>query len=250
MMKGSFAHVPYGAIAEAAELTSLRRFASTAAQLFDLRQADLGDRSALARGQGMDYTESRQYCARDDLRRMDWPVTARTGKPHTKVFHVEHGRETIAIVDLRASMRFGTRGAFKSVVAAHLATLAGWAADLRGDRFGVVTLGETVSSSAPGSANRTLPHGVAQLEQMTRARPPERPEPTLGDAIEVALLRGSPGATSLLFSDLHDDLQPLEMALHTLAACRTQPVLLRFTGRGRNLAALSSNGTTIFLEPD
>ena len=56
---------------------------------------------------------------------MDWPVTARTGKPHTKLFHAERGRETFVVVDLRAPMHFGTRSAFKAVVAAHCAALAG-----------------------------------------------------------------------------------------------------------------------------
>ena len=210
-------HVPRGTLVAAAELMSLRRLAGAAALLFKRQQAALGDRAALAHGQGMDYAESRQYSAGDDIRRMDWPVTARTGEPHTKVFHIERGRETIAMVDLRASMRFGTRAAFKSVVAAHVAGLAGWAAQSTGERFGAVVLGSEVTSDTPGPAERSLPHTCARLAQVMGARSMPGAEASLEDAVRVALTRSSRGATFLLASDLHDDTEQLRRSVLTLA---------------------------------
>ena len=86
----------------------------------------------------MDFAETRRYSPGDDIRLIDWRVTARTGDPHTKLFREERERPVFVVVDLNASMFFGTRGAFKSVVAAECAALICWAAVAGGDRIGAV----------------------------------------------------------------------------------------------------------------
>jgi len=88
------------------------------------------------KGRGMEFDETRLYQAGDDIRSMDWRVTARTGKPHTKLFREERERPVFISVDGRPSMRFATRGVFKSVLAAKLAALLAWSAQQRGDRIG------------------------------------------------------------------------------------------------------------------
>ena len=75
------------------------------------------------RGRGMEYDESRPYQAGDDIRTLDWRVTARTGKPHTKLFREERERPVFVCCDLGKTMRFATQGSFKSVVAARAAAL-------------------------------------------------------------------------------------------------------------------------------
>ena len=94
------------------------------------------------RGRGMEYDESRVYQAGDDTRNMDWRVTARAGLPHVKLFREERERPLWLLVDQGPSMRFGTRVAFKSVVAAQAAALLAWAAADRGDRVGGVVFDE------------------------------------------------------------------------------------------------------------
>ena len=84
----------------------------------------------------MEYSESRIYFPGDDMRSIDWRVTARTGRVHTKLFHEERDRPVLFVVDLGDQMRFGTRTAFKSVVAAEAASLLAWAAAENGDRVG------------------------------------------------------------------------------------------------------------------
>lgn len=84
----------------------------------------------------MEFDESRPYAPGDDARNLDWRVTARTSKPHTKLFREERERPVFLAVDYRASMHFATQGAFKSVVAARLAALLAWASEQRGDRLG------------------------------------------------------------------------------------------------------------------
>ncbi len=88
------------------------------------------------KGRGMAFAESRVYQPGDDIRSMDWRVTARTGKPHTKLFCEERERLVFIVVDDRPAMHFATQGAFKSVVAAKLAALLAWSAMQRGDRIG------------------------------------------------------------------------------------------------------------------
>ena len=88
------------------------------------------------RGRGVDFLESRNYQPGDDIRNMDWRVTARTGRAHTKVFQEERERPVLAVVDANPSLFFGTRTRLKSVAAGQLAAAIGWSAVRRGDRIG------------------------------------------------------------------------------------------------------------------
>ena len=101
-----------------------------------------GQHRSHLRGRGMDYAEVRQYQAGDDLRSMDWRVTARTGKPHIKVFQQEKERPIFIVCDLRAPMFFGSRRALKSVLAADLSALLAWASLIQGDRVGALLFNE------------------------------------------------------------------------------------------------------------
>jgi uncharacterized protein (DUF58 family) len=88
------------------------------------------------KGRGVEFDESRPYQPGDDLRTMDWRVTARTGRPYTKVFREERNRPVIVWLDLRRSMLFATRRAYKAVAAAELAGLIAWSAVGHGDQLG------------------------------------------------------------------------------------------------------------------
>jgi len=93
------------------------------------------------RGQGMDFEETREYREGDEIRNMDWRVTARTGIPHLKVFREERERPVMLCVDVGPQMRFGTRGTFKSVQAARASALLGWSASGNQDRVGALLYG-------------------------------------------------------------------------------------------------------------
>ena len=88
------------------------------------------------KGRGMEFDESRIYQAGDDIRNMDWRVTARTGTAHTKVFCEERERPILLWLDLNTSMMFATRNKFKSVIATEIATLIAWSAAKNNDRIG------------------------------------------------------------------------------------------------------------------
>ena len=95
-----------------------------------------GQRASRFHGRGMEFAEVRAYQPGDDVRTIDWRVTARTGRPHSKLFDEERERPTWLLVDLGPSMRFGTRCAFKSVAAARAAALLAWQAHAAGERVG------------------------------------------------------------------------------------------------------------------
>jgi len=88
------------------------------------------------KGRGMEFDESRMYLPGDDIRNMDWKVTARTNQPHTKIFREERERPVLLWLDLNPSMSFATRGAFKAVIATQAASLLAWSTINCNDRLG------------------------------------------------------------------------------------------------------------------
>ena len=126
-------------------LVRLSRFAaSLPLRTGQIRARQSGDYQSPFRGRGMEFDESRLYQAGDDIRNIDWRVTARTGKTHTKLYREERERPIFLMVDLRAPMFFATRGKYKSVLAARLASLLAWSAVHHGDRVGGVVFSEQV----------------------------------------------------------------------------------------------------------
>lgn len=95
------------------------------------------------RGRGLNFEELRRYLPGDDVRTMDWKVTARTRSPHVRVYSEEKDRSVLLVVDQRRNMFFGTRERMKSVTAAELAAVGAWRALDVGDRVGVVAFNDS-----------------------------------------------------------------------------------------------------------
>ncbi|MBE1158935.1 DUF58 domain-containing protein [Dyella acidiphila] len=124
------------------ELVALRsRVARLRLPPHDSRATRVGIQSSRLYGRGMDYAESRAYQPGDDVRRLDWRLTARSGRLHTKLFQEEREGQLLIVLDQHASMRFGTRVRFKSVQAARAAALAAWYAVRAGERVGLMQFG-------------------------------------------------------------------------------------------------------------
>ncbi len=96
----------------------------------------IGGYPSFFQGRGMDFLELRDYMPGDDIRAIDWRVTARTGKTHIKLFREERERPVFFLVDYGPQMFFGTQKRFKSVVAAYVAAWLAWLAQAYGDRIG------------------------------------------------------------------------------------------------------------------
>ena len=123
------------------------------------------------RGRGMEYAESREYAIGDDARHIDWRLTARSGKPHTKLYQAERERLTLIVADTAPALYFGTRVRFKSVQAARAGAVAAWAAIRDGDRVAALRGSHVEAPVAPAGG----PRGALRvLDALARwyARPP------------------------------------------------------------------------------
>jgi uncharacterized protein (DUF58 family) len=153
------------------------------------------------RGPGMEYDESRVYVPGDDPRTMDWRVTARSERPHVKVFRDERERPMWLLVDQGPSMRFGTRVAFKSVIAARAAALLGWAAVERGDRVGGLVFDEAKRSEHHPAARQ---RGLLPLLRALTPAPTLRRRPgcaSVGEAASHLASLVRPGSLVFVISD-------------------------------------------------
>ncbi len=97
-----------------------------------------GRHASRLRGRGLNFEELRRYLPGDDIRAMDWKVTARLQKPHVRVYTEERDRPVLLVVDQRLSMFFGSTRAMKSVTAAEAAALGAWRVFHTGDRVGAI----------------------------------------------------------------------------------------------------------------
>lgn len=136
-----------------------------------------GTHTSSVRGRGIDFSEVREYQPGDDIRSMDWRVTARTGDPHIKVFTEERERPVLIVCDLRSSMFFGTRRALKSVVAADIAALLSWAAMANGDRIGALLFNDQQEIDLRPKTGRkqvlSLIQNLSELAQSDQQKSPE-----------------------------------------------------------------------------
>jgi uncharacterized protein (DUF58 family) len=159
-----------------------------------------GGHVSVRRSRGMEFAEARLYRPGDDVRHIDWRQTARRGKAYTKLFHEELERPVSLLVDLGPSMRFGTRVAFKSVVAARAAALLAWTAAAAGDRIGGVVWNGGMQHEVRPQSRR---HGVLPLLRHIATAASCPPDAGDGLAAPVQALKRTlrPGSTVVLVSD-------------------------------------------------
>ena len=122
------------------------------------------------RGRGIDFEEFRPYQPGDDIRLIDWRVTARTSRPFTKVFREERERPVIIAVDQTHNMYFGSRVAFKSVIAAQAAAVFCWLAIDNGDRVGGLVFSDQEARLVrPKRSRRSALHLLNQVHEFNQA---------------------------------------------------------------------------------
>jgi uncharacterized protein (DUF58 family) len=162
-----------------------------------------GSHRSAARGRGLEFEEVRLYAPGDDVRTIDWRVTARRGRPHTKLFREERERPVWLLADLHPGLYFGSRRQLKSALLVRAAAMLGWVAALGGDRLGALI-------AQPDGAPRIFPPrgreaGVLPvLEALVEAQPraPGAPAPgSLGAALTSLRPLLQPGSLVLVLSD-------------------------------------------------
>lgn len=157
------------------------------------------------KGRGMEFAEVRPYMIGDDVRNMDWKITARTGKPHTKLYREERDRSVYILLDLSKEMYFGSRGQLKSRLASLVAAAVAWHALKSGDKIGgLILCGEQTFVQSPishrkgvllwlkqivDSYNAGLHHTSASIEMTNSLN-------TIGNMLR-------PGARLVIISDFY-----------------------------------------------
>ncbi len=182
-----------------AELVALRAAAHGRRPPRRGRHGVSGQALSTLRGRGMEYAESREYAQGDDARHIDWRLTARSGKPHTKLYQAERERLTLIVADTAPALYFGTRVRFKSVQAARAGAVAAWAAVRDGDRIAALR-GSTSEPPVPPAAG---PRGALRvLDALVRwyARPPQD-DGGLALALDHASRLLRPGSRMLVLAD-------------------------------------------------
>ncbi|HRG50830.1 MAG: DUF58 domain-containing protein [Cellvibrionales bacterium] len=177
-----------------------------------------GTQRSTLRGRGIDFDEVRLYQAGDDVRSVDWRVTARTGKMHTKIFHEEKERPVLLVIDLRSGMYFGSRRCFKSVLAANAAALLAWAAVASGDRIGALLISDNgVMDIKPQRSRHTLLQLFRQiiaLDEQHASNTPSSVSTPWQQAMQQLRVLVRPGTCVIMLSDFHDWNTQCQQALH------------------------------------
>lgn len=162
-----------------------------------------GSYLARSKGRGMEFDEVRHYQPGDDVRTIDWRVTARTGKVHTKLFREEKERPVFVLTDLSPGMHFGSVLLTKAVQAAHLAALIGWHARARGDKFGGVLFnGQQIRELKPASRSVSVLRYLQQLLELSKPPAPHiAHQVSLADAVGQLRRLVRPGSLIYVISD-------------------------------------------------
>lgn len=180
-----------------------------------------GQHVSKQKGRGVMFDEVRQYQPGDDVRNIDWKVTARTEKVHTKLYREEHERPIWLFVDLSASMFFGSTETFKSVLACHIAALVSWLALQQHDKVGLlVQTGQQLHSFKPVQNKRGILNHFSQLIQLHQQHL-ATPQPANTHAFQHALATldqlAHSGSLLVLLSDFYQLDQHSEQRLHKLS---------------------------------
>jgi uncharacterized protein (DUF58 family) len=166
------------------------------------RALHAGAHRSAHRGRGLEFQEVRPYVSGDDPRTIDWRVTARRGRPHTKLFREERERPVWLLADLSAAMFFGTRRQLKSSVVVRASALMAWGAALGGDRVGAVVAGTSSYRILPPRARQAgvLPL-LATLIDMQPTSPSAPSSGSLSDGLRALVPLVHPGSLVLALSD-------------------------------------------------
>ena len=165
-----------------------------------------GSRSSKRHGRGMDFDRLRPYQAGDDSRSIDWKVTARTGKPHSRVLREERDRPVLLLVEQSSRLFFGSALLLKSVLAAQAAALLGWRAMAQGERVGGLILADDGHQQVrPQGGKQSLLRLLYLLQAQNQAlteKPAQSPQPThFCQALAGAGAILQPGALVMLLCD-------------------------------------------------
>ena len=201
-----------------------------------------GEYHSVFKGRGMNFAEVREYQYGDDIRSIDWNVTARSGTPFVKVFEEERELTMMLVVDVSASGAFGTRERFKGEVAVELCALLAFSATKNNDKVGLIIFSDRIEKFVPPRKGRR--HVLRVLRELLYHRPEGRGTDVAG-ALEYLSHVQRKKAVTFLVSDFQDE--GFERAL-AVAGRRHDMIAVRLADqRERHLPAL---GFVEFEDPE
>ncbi len=202
-------------------LAALRKIQITTNRLANEQQL-AGNYTSVIKGQGLAFSEVRHYQHGDDVRTIDWNVSARMNEPYVKVFIEEREMTVMLLVDLSHSQRFGTRGMTKSRLAAEVSALCAFSAIRHGDRVGLVLGTDHVEKIVPPKKGQK--HGMRVLREILGSEPTRGGtdlSATLETLLHVARRRSVAFLVSDFFTEGFERTLALAAAKHDLI-----PILL------------------------
>lgn len=159
-----------------------------------------GNHHSPFRGRGLEFDSVREYVPGDDIRNIDWRVTARMGSPHLKLFKEERERSIIICVDMNTTMCFGTRNTFKSIQAARIAALLGWQELSCQNRVGACLFGD-VPAGMQSFAPQRKKNAFCSILKMLSQPPLEHREIALEHVMQHICRTAYTGSLIYLISD-------------------------------------------------
>ena len=161
-----------------------------------------GEKKSPFRSRGLDFQEIRVYQPGDDIRQIDWHVTAKYGEPFTKLYTEEKEQQIYLICDLRPNMQFASQGHFKSVIAGRLTALSAFIANKRKNSLAYTVMSEKSYFSAPNiSLEDSLP---TLLDILVQPLGVVESSATFKDILSQIGQNLKTGASILIFSDFYD----------------------------------------------
>ena len=170
-----------------------------------------GEYHSAFKGRGMSFSEVRDYQYGDDVRNIDWNVTARTGTPHVKIFEEERELTVMLLVDVSGSVYFGTRRAFKQEIITEICAVLAFSAISNNDKVGVLFFSDKVEQFIPPKKGKT--HILRIIRELLDLEPGS-PRTDLGEALRYFNNLVKKRSTAFLISDFiaPDYADPLRIA--------------------------------------
>ena len=170
-----------------------------------------GEYHSAFKGRGMSFSEVRDYQHGDDVRNIDWNVTARTGTPHVKIFEEERELTVMLLVDVSGSVYFGTRRAFKQEIITEICAVLAFSAISNNDKVGVLFFSDKVEQFIPPKKGKT--HILRIIRELLDLEPGS-PRTDLGEALRYFNNLVKKRSTAFLISDFiaPDYADPLRIA--------------------------------------
>ena len=159
-----------------------------------------GDKKSPFRSRGLDFQEVRVYQPGDDIRQIDWRVTAKYGEPFTKLYTEEKEQQIYLICDLRPNMQFASHGDFKSVVTGRLTALSAFISAKKKNGLGYTLLTDKVTSSFNANVDELIPNLLNQLTQ----KPCSDSGISFSDGLNHLGRNLKTGSSLIIFSDFND----------------------------------------------